>query len=133
MTDLNQDRGYRPIARNGAYFDLNHQGSDVIKQFYNSFPNLADNEIGIFVRWYKLFVQVAAAHGICVHPYECFRSDAYGDTGFTCGDDCFDSSHTRVMYDIPLRFESSRGSSKQCLSNALSTESVFPVVTLGRV
>jgi len=34
------DGGYRLIARNGAYFDLNPQGSDGIKQFYNSFPNL---------------------------------------------------------------------------------------------
>ena len=56
-----------------------------IKQFYDSFPNLADTEIGTVVRWYKLVVQVAAAHGIYVHPYECFHSDAYVGTGLLVG------------------------------------------------
>jgi len=122
------DGGYRRIARNGAYFDLNPQGHDGIKQFYGSFPSLADTEIGTVVRWYKLVVQVAATHGIYVHPYECFRSDAYGDNGFTCGDDYFDSSHTRVMCDLPLRFQSSFGSWNQCLSITLNKDSVFPKI-----
>ena len=69
------DGGFRLIARNGALFDLNPQGNDGTKQFHASFPTLANHDHSTIVRWYKLVAQVAAAHGMYVHPYECFRTD----------------------------------------------------------
>ena len=113
------DGGFQIIARNGALFDLNPQGPDAMKQFYTGFPNLADHEISTVVRWYALVGKVAAAYGIYVHPFECFRSDSDNTACFTCGDDYSDSSGKRVMYDLPLRVSGHLGTYSQCLSTAL--------------
>ena len=98
------DGGYRLITRNGAYFDLNPQGNDGLKQFLSAFPALANHDHSTIVRWYRLLGQVAAAYGFYVHPYECFRPDALAPTGFTCRDDYFDSSGTWIMFNISLKF-----------------------------
>lgn len=120
------DGGYRIIARNGAKFDLNPQGPDAMKRFFAGFPNLADHQISTVVRWYALIGKLAAAYGLYVHPFECFRSDSNNTKGFTCGDDYFDSSGKRVMYDLPLRFSSNLETYSQNLSTALRKDGVFP-------
>ena len=70
------DGGYRLIARNGAFFDLNSQGSDDEKQFLSNFPVCSNHAHFTIVCWYGLVVQVGAAYGFYIHPYECFRAEA---------------------------------------------------------
>jgi len=81
------DGTFRLITHNRAYVDLNPQGNDGTKQFYASFPTLANHVHSTIFRWYGLIGQVTAAHGMYVHPYECFRPDALDPAGFTFGED----------------------------------------------
>ena len=86
--------GGRLFTRDGTYFQLIRKDSPRLKKCIYTIPSCCGSSPTAIIIWYQYVTIYSATHRIYVHPYYCFKPEAYDSKGFSSG---YDTNTTKKI------------------------------------